>query len=75
MAERSLVSWIKIAARLAPTIRKARDLPKEPRTPANLLPLLDSALAILEEDGVTLGEVRALLKDAGPLVSLFGGLG
>jgi hypothetical protein len=39
MAERSLVSWIKIAARLAPTIRKARDLPKEQRTPANLLPL------------------------------------
>jgi hypothetical protein len=74
MAERSLVSWIRIAARLVPTVRHVRELPAEQRTPVNLLPLVDPALAILEEEGVTLAEIRELLKDAGPLISLVGGL-
>jgi hypothetical protein len=72
MAERSFLSWVQIAAKLVPLYREGRNLP---RNVESLLPLGDKALGILEEEGVTIGEVRALLKNAGPLVSLLGGLG
>jgi hypothetical protein len=75
MAERSFLSWVQIIGKLTPVYRQVRALPADKRTDVDtLLPIADTALGVLEAEGVTLGEVRALLKNAGPLVELLGEL-
>jgi hypothetical protein len=75
MAERSFLSWVQIIGKLTPVYRQVRALPADKRTDVDsLLPIADAALGVLEAEGVTFGEVRALLKNAGPLVELLGEL-